>query len=132
MKLLLDTHILLAALKGTLPKVSPSIALALGQPGVDASVSVCSLWEIAIKTRLGKLEPGLAIDHLPKAIGAMGLSILPITATHALTEVEPVPPTRDPFDRLLLAQCIVENRRLATVDHALTGHPFAAAFHGRP
>jgi PIN domain nuclease of toxin-antitoxin system len=129
-RLLLDTHILLALLKETLSTVAPAMAAAQAQPGVDVSVSACSLREIGIKTRLGKLEPGLALDHLPHAIDAMGFSVLPITASHALAAVEPVPPTRDPFDRLLLAQCIVEGRRLVTRDHALAGHPFAANFSG--
>lgn len=127
MRLLLDTHILIGLLKETLVTASPTIAAALAEPHVDACVSACSLWEIAIKTRLGKLEPGLALDHLPQAIGAMGFTVLPITAAHVLAEVAPLPPTRDPFDRLLLAQCLVEGRRLVTVDHALAGHPFAAA-----
>ena len=40
-------------------------------------------------------------------------------------ELDPEPPTRDPFDRLLLAQCAVDNLRLVTVDRALAGHPLA-------
>ena len=131
MRFLLDTHALLWFSEAN-PQLPHAVRIIIEDRNNACYISHVSAWEIAIKIRLGKLEPGLAIDHLPKAIGAMGLSILPITATHSLAEVEPVPPTRDPFDRLLLAQCIVENRRLATVDHALTGHPFAAAFHGRP
>ncbi len=71
----------------------------------------------------------MALDYLPQAISAMSFSILPITAAHALAGIEPVPPTRDPFDRMLLSQCIVEDRRLVTLDHALIAHPLAARFH---
>ncbi|MDP4006098.1 hypothetical protein Q8W67_21930 [Methylobacterium sp. NEAU K] len=49
----------------------------------------------------------------------------PITASHA---VDPMPPTRDPFDRMLLVQCLVEDRRLVTVDRALHTHPLAPRF----
>ncbi len=126
MRLLLDTHILLGLLRETLQARAPSVAAALARPNVDASVSTASLWEVAIKTRLGKLEPGMALNLLPTAIYAMGFSVLPITASHALAELTPLPTTRDPFDRLLLAQCIVEDRRLVTLDHALADHPFAA------
>ncbi len=49
-----------------------------------------------------------------------------INEHHAIAEVLPEPATRDPFDRLLLAQCLVEGLRLVTVDRALVGHPLAA------
>lgn len=98
----------------------------LQQPGIEAKVSVASLWEIAIKVRLGKLDPGLPLKGMAGYFEAAGFAVLPITAEHALTEIEPVPPTRDPFDRLLLAQCAVENLRLVTLDGALRDHPLAA------
>lgn len=126
MRLLLDTHILLGLLKETLEATAPSVAAAMARPDIDACVSAASLWEIAIKTRLGKLEPGMNLGLLPQAITVMGFTMLPITASHALAEISPLPATRDPFDRLLLAQCIVEDRRLVTLDHALADHPFAA------
>ena len=53
----------------------------------------------------------------------MGLLI--IDANHVLTSVEPQPLTRDPFDRLLLAQCKVESMQLLTIDRALLAHPLA-------
>ncbi len=56
---------------------------------------------------------------------AVGLSILPIQPDHAVAEAAPEPESRDPFDRLLLAQCQVENLRLGTVDRALLRHPLA-------
>lgn len=98
----------------------------MARPDVDICVSTASLWEIAIKARLGKLEPGMPLSVLPRAIAAMGFAVLPITAPHVLADLTPLPGTRDPFDRLLLAQCIVEDRRLVTLDHALADHPFAA------
>ncbi|ARQ11099.1 PilT domain-containing protein [Rhizobium etli] len=80
-------------------------------------VSVASLWEIAIKTRLGKLQPGLPLET--------GLTILPVDVPHVITAANPEPEARYPCDRLLLAQCKVEGLQLATVDRLLVGHPLA-------
>lgn len=126
MRLILDSHILLAISLGRLPRISATIARAIERPGTFAFASAASLWEIAIKTRLGKLDPGVPLESLPPFYEALGIEILPITAAHALTAVDPVPPTRDPFDRMLLAQCAVEGCRLATLDQALRDHPLAA------
>jgi len=89
----------------------------------DLWASVASLWEIAIKTRLGKLDPGLPLGSLPQFYEAMGITFLPVTTSHALASVDPLPPTRDPFDRMLLAQCRVEGFSLVTLDRALRDHP---------
>ena len=128
MRLILDSHILLALSLGRLHQVSSPIEECLKRPETSAFASVASLWEIAIKTRLGKLDPGLPLESLPLFYEAIGIAILPIKAAHALACIEPVPPTRDPFDRMLLAQCLVEACRLATLDHALRDHPLAARF----
>ncbi len=55
----------------------------------------------------------------------MGISLLDIDHHHVLAELDPEPATRDPFDRLLLAQCQVEGMQLVTIDRALAGHPLA-------
>jgi PIN domain nuclease of toxin-antitoxin system len=87
--------------------------------------SVASLWEIAIKVGLGKLAMRPPPELLPGFIERMGIQIIDINRHHVLAIVEPVPATRDPFDRLLLAQCMVENLRLVTLDRALATHPLA-------
>ena len=91
----------------------------------DSFASIASLWEIAIKTRLGKLDPMIPPTDLPGYYQTIGLALLPVDEHHVLAEVVPEPATRDPFDRLLLAQCQVEGLRLITADRALAGHPFA-------
>lgn len=53
------------------------------------------------------------------------MSGLDVTTDHALVEVDPVPATRDPFDRLLLGVCAVEGMRLVTTDRVLQDHPLA-------
>lgn len=128
MRLILDSHILLALSLGRLHQVSSSIVDCLKRPETFAFASVASFWEIAIKTRLGKLDPGLPLESLPLFYEALGIAVLPISAAHALACIDPVPPTRYPFDRMLLAQCHVEACRLATLDHALRDHPLAARF----
>jgi PIN domain nuclease of toxin-antitoxin system len=55
----------------------------------------------------------------------MGVVLLPISPTHATTPVDPWPQTNDPFDRILLSVCQVENLRLVTLDRALIDHPLA-------
>lgn len=123
MRVLLDTHVALALLRRTLAKLYPGIAHRLADPSTIAFVSVASLWETAIKTRLGKLDPGMPLLDIAAYFEAVGLSILPIEASHVIAATDPEPETRDPFDRLLLAQCQIENLKLVTMDRALVKHP---------
>jgi PIN domain nuclease of toxin-antitoxin system len=88
-------------------------------------VSVASLWEIAIKARQGKLNPAVALADFESQLEALHWCLLPVTASHAVAEVDPSPQTNDPFDRLLLAVCQVENLRLVTRDRKLVDHPLA-------
>jgi PIN domain nuclease of toxin-antitoxin system len=89
----------------------------------DFFISAASLWEIAIKTRLGKLDPTIPLADIPDYIVHAGFILLPVDEHHALEELRELPNTRDPFDRLLLAQCQVENMRLVTLDRSLENHP---------
>ena len=124
-RLLLDTHVILAIVQKELPERFPEVARMLSQSTTTGYVSVASLWEIAIKTRLGKLAPSLPLLEIPDFLAASGLAILNIEAKHATTATDPEPETRDPFDRLLLAQCQIEGLRLVTIDRALVDHPVA-------
>lgn len=103
----------------------PSLSRRIGARDHTLFASVASLWEIAIKVRLGKLDAGVELASIPSMLASFDLTICPIDHRHALTSVHPEPPTRDPFDRMLLAQCQVENLRLVTVDRALVDHPLA-------
>lgn len=123
MRLLVDTHVVLALNRGELKKRYPRLASLLNAHGNDLFVSVASIWEIAIKARIGKLDPGVPAGELEALAQAGGLAILPIIAAHAVADLSPEPPTRDPFDRMLLAQCAVEDMQLVTVDHPLAWRP---------
>lgn len=128
MRLLLDTHIVLAILRDDVMRRYPAMAKLLDEQSTIGIVSVASLWEIAIKTRLSKLDPGMPLADISGALRALRLSILAIDVRHAVFAVDPEPETRDPFDRLLLAQCHVDGMQLATVDRMLVDHPLALRF----
>jgi PIN domain nuclease of toxin-antitoxin system len=126
MRLLLDTHVFLAVVNERMDQLDPTLRRLLRDPAGEFHVSVASLWEIAIKHRLGKLNLLVELETLADAVAAMGADLIAITARHVLAQADPEPPTRDPFDRLLLSQCHTEGLRLMTIDRALVGHPLAA------
>lgn len=125
MRLLLDTHVVLALCGSGSAMLPRALMHRLSREDSDLVVSVASLWEIAIKAQLGKLRLGMELKDFPELLRSMGLAILPIGERHVLETPEPEPETRDPFDRLLLNQCEVEQMALVTIDRALSGHRLA-------
>jgi len=125
MRLLLDSHIFLALIEKQTGRFPQGIQQRLTDATNTLYLSIASLWEIAIKWRLGKLQITPDLDALPGLINGMGIELVPINEQHVLIAIDPEPDTRDPFDRLLLAQCRIEGLRLVTIDRALTGHPLA-------
>ena len=126
MRLLLDTHIFLVLIEKGTGSLSSGVRRLLADPDGDFHLSVASFWEIAIKCRLGKLRLTPDLRTLPDLVAELGMALVPINEHHALAAVDPEPQTRDPFDRMLLAQCQVEDLRLVTIDRALVTHPLAA------
>jgi PIN domain nuclease of toxin-antitoxin system len=124
-RLLLDTNILVAILQEKLPRLPPAVRDLLEFGDADFFASAASLWEMAIKMRLGKLVLPCVEEKLPDSLATTGFHLLPVSPTHATTPVEPWPRTNDPFDRILLSVCKVENLLLVTVDRALADHPLA-------
>ena len=124
-RLLLDTHIAVAVVHRDVARYGRPIETLLRLPENDRFVSAASMWEIAIKHRLGKLALQLPLGRLPSYLESLGVELLDVDHRHAIEELREVPATRDPFDRLLLAQCQVENLRLVTVDTVLSAHPLA-------
>ncbi|SCC92914.1 conserved hypothetical protein [Thiomonas sp. X19] len=118
MRLLLDTHIFLWAVAGSPLLKAP--ARRLIESADEVYVSAASIWEVAIKARLGKIETD---PHaLAAAIEASGFLELPVRATHAAGVAQLALHHNDPFDRLLMAQARVEPLRLVTVDAMLAKH----------
>ena len=116
--LLLDNHLLLwAAFEPA--RLSPKAAQALQSREVPLAFSLASLWEVAIKTSLGR--PGFSVDPvlLHRSLQAEGFMELPIRPVH-LGRVANLPWVhRDPFDRLLVAQAAEDKLTLLTVDTTL-------------
>jgi PIN domain nuclease of toxin-antitoxin system len=125
MRLLLDTHIVLSVVNERTADLPATLRTVLADSESEFYVSVASLWEIAIKWRLGKLKLSGDLELLPDIVTSGGLELLPINEHHVLATVQPERMTRDPFDRLLLAQCSVEELYLVTVDRALVSHTLA-------
>ncbi|WBO24344.1 type II toxin-antitoxin system VapC family toxin [Sphingomonas abietis] len=122
MKLLVDTHLLLWA--ASAPDKLPAAARDLIEDVENTLLfSVASIWEIAIKRGLGrddfKVDPRL----LRRGLLDNGYEELPITSEHAVS-VDGLPPIhRDPFDRLLIAQAMVEGIILLTADEHVGDYP---------
>lgn len=123
MKLLLDTHVFLWFV--TNDRRLPSAWLSIIANGSNTVfLSMASLWEIAIKSNLGKLRLDMPFERLLQDhIEANGITILPITSSH-LIEFERLPlHHRDPFDRLIVAQSIAEQIAILSVDEAFEQYP---------
>jgi PIN domain nuclease of toxin-antitoxin system len=125
MRLLLDTHVVIALCRDELTLRFPNIVDVLAGTGVEAYASVASLWEIAIKTRLGKLDARIPLERVPVLLENFAVHVLDMRSHHALGHATPEPHTRDPFDRMLLVQCRLEGLLLVTIDRALAAHPLA-------
>jgi PIN domain nuclease of toxin-antitoxin system len=113
MRLLLDTHILLWWLTNdqALPERADALIV---DPANEVSISAISLWEVAIKARLGKLPAD--VDEVRAAALESDFTPLPFTLDHA-AEVARLPDHhRDPFDRALVGQARFEPMRLITHD----------------
>lgn len=119
MKLLLDTHIAIWAIS-TPERIPERLREQFNQAYPNIFVSAVAVWEIAIKHPLGRpsAPPVSAHQAIAEFEGA-GLTLLDVTASHAAF-VERLPLHHgDPFDRLMVAQAMVESLQLVTVDRHL-------------
>ena len=118
MKLLLDTQLLLWAAAQP-ERLSSRARLYLNEVGNELLFSAASLWELAIKTTLGRDDFRAEPRVLRRGLLDNGYLELPITSEHAVT-IDTLPPLhKDPFDRILLAQALVEGITLLTADAQL-------------
>ena len=115
MRLLLDTHIFLWAVAGS-PLLKASTRRLL-ESADEIHVSAASIWEVAIKARLGKIDADPA--ELAAAIEPSGFMHLPVSAAHAAGVALLEAHHNDPFDRLLIAQALAEPLKLVTADALL-------------
>jgi len=120
MRLLLDTHVVLWWIEDD-PRLSSDVA-ALLRSEPDVFVSSASIWEIAIKQVLGKLEgPG----DLPERALTAQFPVLHMTARHGIVAARLPLHHGDPFDRMLVAQAISEDLTLVTRDRRVQQYDVA-------
>jgi PIN domain nuclease of toxin-antitoxin system len=122
-RLLLDTHALLWTLVDP-DRIPPATLNLIRDAGTNLLVSPASAWEIGTKYRLGKLDEAQAVVHgYTDHLSRLRAEELPITSHHALMAGMLTWEHRDPFDRMIAAQCMVESVPLVTADGALTAFP---------
>jgi PIN domain nuclease of toxin-antitoxin system len=118
LRLLLDTHALLSLLFAD-GRLSRTAHDAMERPDAQLVVSAVSVWEIAIKRAIGKLEaPNDVIERVDEA----GAELLSITPRHAHATASLPLHHRDPFDRLLIAQAKLEGCAIVTRDPAFPAY----------
>lgn len=119
MRLLLDTNVLLWAVAepGKIPKTFRERIEAADN---EVFFSAASVWELAIKMQIGRIELPVTLEEVIRAAIRIGFLELPITAAHAVWTPRLPLHHRDPFDRLLVAQALCEPARLFTADRTLS------------
>ena len=123
MKLLLDTHIFLWFIMGS-PMLSGHARNLVEDGANDKFLSVASLWEIAIKYSLGKLRLSAPFDRLiPQQLSLNGFELLNIKIDHTAMVATLPFHHRDPFDRLLIAQAVIEKMPIVSVDAVFDAYP---------
>lgn len=119
MNLLLDTHVALWAITDS-PKLSRKARELIESPKAIVWISVASVWEISIKHALGRGDMPVSGQDAMRYFRESGYRFLAIEAEHAVVVEELPAHHQDPFDRLLVAQALVEPMRLMTHDAMLT------------
>lgn len=115
MNLLLDTHVALWAIADS-PRLTSDARRLIESPRATVWVSVASIWEIAIKHSLGRGDMPVSGEDALGYFRDSGYRLLAIEAEHAAAVGTLAPHHQDPFDRLLVAQALVEPMRLMTHD----------------
>jgi PIN domain nuclease of toxin-antitoxin system len=123
MRLLLDTHAFLWFLLND-PQLSSTAKLAISDPNNDIEISPASYWEIAIKIGLGKYSLPEPFDvFIERELANNHFRILHIEPRHTMVLTTLPFHHRDPFDRLLIAQAMIENVPLVSCDSIFDAYP---------
>jgi PIN domain nuclease of toxin-antitoxin system len=123
MKYLLDTNVWLWSLKS--PELIGDEGRQILEHGEEEIyLSAVTTWEISIKMRLGKLSfAGPPAQHVPRFMAKQGLRPLSVTHSHAAKVYELPTHHNDPFDRILVAQALVEDMVILTADRFFRKYP---------
>ena len=116
MKLLLDTHTLLWTI-GKTDELPEKVIREIKSSSNDVLVSAVSLWKIALKHSIGKLLIDFDPLKIPEYCEIMGFELIPLSPAEALNSLRlPQKSHKDPFDRMLIYQCIRNNYTLVSKD----------------
>jgi PIN domain nuclease of toxin-antitoxin system len=118
MRVLLDTHVLLWALAEP-NRLAREVRETIEQGASEVLFSAASIWEIAIKSRLGRADFPVKPDQIARSALEAGFHELPVNAGAAARVADLPLLHRDPFDRLLVAQAMLEPAVLYTADPRL-------------
>jgi len=131
MKYLLDTVVWMWSV-GPTDKISRAGLEVLTNGEAELYLSAASAWEVAIKTQLGKFTltepPG---TYVPKRLSAQGIRSLSITQNHSLKVYDLPSHHRDPFDRLIIAQAMIEDMTILTADRVFAKYPIEILWCGK-
>ena len=104
------------------PKLTDRAREAIQDPDSQIFVSTISAYEIAFKYQQGKLRiPFGFLDNFEQNLREESFFSLPVTITHSLEAGKLIDEHRDPFDRILVGQAIIEDLALVTIDEKITG-----------
>jgi PIN domain nuclease of toxin-antitoxin system len=117
-RLLVDTHLLLWAVASS-SQLPRGARVLIEDPANEVYYSAASIWEISIKSALRRKDFRVDVPALLAALPRMGFVELPVTGAHAARVMQLANIHRDPFDRLLVAQSVVEPLTLLTNDALL-------------
>ncbi len=127
MRYLLDTCTLIWFLGDDSSHLSETLLVEIENEENAVFVSVASIWEMAVKASLGKLELPLGLESIESNLQGNGFEILDIRIAHA-AEVYALPLVhRDPFDRLMISQCRVEKLTAITNDSVWSAEQYDIA-----
>jgi PIN domain nuclease of toxin-antitoxin system len=118
-RLLLDTHVFIWAISDP-ERMTARLRQAVTAPESTVFVSAVSVWEIAIKRALGRLD--FPLEELDSVLARAGFEHLPINAGHAIAAGGLPRHHADPFDRMLVAQSRAEGLTLVSEDAAITAY----------
>ena len=117
-KFLIDTHTFIWLIDDD-PKLSTTCKSLIEDLDNEIFISIASLWEMAIKISIGKLKVAGVLQEMIEELYLRNIQILPINPSHVL-KVETLPfHHKDPFDRIIATQCLVENITAISVDEIL-------------
>jgi PIN domain nuclease of toxin-antitoxin system len=122
MKALLDTHVFLWFVAGD-DKLNAQARSLIEDPDNSLLLSIASLWEMAIKISLGKLDvAGPFGEFITTQTQTNGIALLPIEVDHLAKLLDLPYHHRDPFDRLLVAQCLASDMTIVSADSTLDAY----------